>query len=250
MTGSPPNAPGWSGQTADLDEKQRLGLHPAFANDAEEARQDKHDILYGNEKPQTRSAWLEALRKSFIGRSFILILFLIAIVRGFLPSSTVSESHRKTHVATPYEVQTPPLDTDWTYKLGKHPWPEHPRPLLRRDAWKSLNGIWTWRAEAQDDPLKNPPRPGPLDREVLVPSCIESGLSGLQELDVSSMWFQTKFDVPSSWKGRKLLLNFEAVDYESTVFVNGNRKPTHTGGYDRFTIDVTNDVRFGHSNDL
>lgn len=83
-----------------------------------------------------------------------------------------------------------------------------------------------------------------------MPSCIESGLSGLQQLDVSSMWFQTKFEVPEKWKGKKLLLNFEAVDYKSTVFVNGNRKTTHVGGYDRFTIDVTNDVKFGHANNL
>lgn len=151
---------------------------------------------------------------------------------------------------TPYEVQTPPLDTDWTYEVGTDPWPEYPRPQLRRDAWQSLNGLWTWRAAEGDGDVDSPPEAGPLDREVLVPSCIESGLSGLQILDVHHMWFETTFDVPSDWEGQSILLNFEAVDYEATVFVNGEEKTTHVGGYNRFTVDVTDDVAFGGSNDL
>ncbi|CAM1505952.1 Fc.00g115890.m01.CDS01 [Cosmosporella sp. VM-42] len=171
-------------------------------------------------------------------------------MRAIIPSSwalALLAAFIAVHAQTPYKVQTPPLDTDWTYKVGTSPWPEYPRPQLQRDAWKSLNGLWTWRAEGE---VESPPAPGPLDREVLVPSCIESGLSGLQAIDVSTMWYQTTFKIPSNWKGQKVLLNFESVDYESTVFVNGAQKETHVGGYDRFTIDVTDDVTFGGSNDL
>ncbi|KAI8400147.1 hypothetical protein FOFC_18970, partial [Fusarium oxysporum] len=148
---------------------------------------------------------------------------------------------------TKYEVQKPPLDTDWTYKVGTNPWPEHPRPQLKRDAWKSLNGIWTWRG---DGDLSNPPKEGPLDREVLVPACIESALSGLQILDEREFWYQRSFEVSNNWKNQTVLLHFEAVDYNSTVFVNGKEKTTHIGGYDRFTVDVTEDIKFGESNEL
>ncbi|KAI7763843.1 hypothetical protein LZL87_006225 [Fusarium oxysporum] len=152
-----------------------------------------------------------------------------------------------TSAQTKYEVQKPPLDTDWTYKVGTNPWPEHPRPQLKRDAWKSLNGIWTWRS---DGDLSNPPKEGPLDREVLVPACIESALSGLQILDEREFWYQRSFEVSDNWKNQTVLLHFEAVDYNSTVFVNGKEKTTHIGGYDRFTIDVTEDIKFGESNEL
>lgn len=151
---------------------------------------------------------------------------------------------------TPYEVQTPPLTTDWTYNVGTDPWPEYPRPQLRRDAWQSLNGLWTWRAAEADGDVDSPPTSGPLDREVLIPSCIESGLSGLQILDVKHMWYETVFDVPTDWDGQRVLLNFEAVDYEATVFVNGEKLTNHIGGYARFTVDVTDSVNFGSSNDL
>ncbi|KAK7393998.1 hypothetical protein QQX98_013217 [Neonectria punicea] len=150
---------------------------------------------------------------------------------------------------TSYKVQTPPLDTDWTYEVGTDPWPEYPRPQLRRDAWQSLNGIWTWRAAADGD-VDSPPELGKLDREVLVPSCIESGLSGLQVLDVHHMWYETTFEVPSEWDGQSVLLNFESVDYEAVVFINGVEKTTHIGGYNRFTVDITEDVRFDATNDL
>ncbi|EWG49050.1 hypothetical protein FVEG_16396 [Fusarium verticillioides 7600] len=148
---------------------------------------------------------------------------------------------------TKYEVQKPPLDTDWTYKVGTNPWPEHPRPQLKRDAWQSLNGIWTWSGHGD---LSNPPKGGPLDREVLVPACIESALSGLQILDEREFWYQRSFEVSDDWKNQTVLLHFEAVDYNSTVFVNEKERTTHIGGYDRFTVDVTEDIKFGESNEL
>lgn len=151
---------------------------------------------------------------------------------------------------TPYKVQTPPLDTDWTYEVGTDPWPEYPRPQLRRDAWQSLNGIWTWSAATGDGDVDSPPEAGTLDHEVLVPACIESALSGLQILDVHHMWYETNFEVPAKWKGQKVLLNFEAVDYRSTVIINGAKKDVHVGGYSRFTIDITDDVKFGKSNNM
>ncbi|KAL8420647.1 hypothetical protein RB594_003436 [Gaeumannomyces avenae] len=125
-----------------------------------------------------------------------------------------------TPTPTPYAVQKPPLDTDWTYEVGTNPWPEYPRPqLVRHDGWKSLNGLWTWRSASGARELVAPPS-GLLEREVLVPSCVESGLSGLQELDVEYMW----------------------------VFINGVEVGHNIGGYFRFTVDVTEHVSYDQDN--
>ena len=80
-----------------------------------------------------------------------------------------------------YAVQTPPLDTDWTYKVGTNPWPEYPRPQLERSQWKNLNGIWRYQNASGIDATNNPPYGQTLAQEVLVPSCLESGLSGGSE---------------------------------------------------------------------
>ena len=37
---------------------------------------------------------------------------------------------------------------------------------------------------------------------------------------VKYSWFQTTFDIPSSWKEDNVVINFGAVDWEATVFVN------------------------------
>jgi hypothetical protein len=77
-----------------------------------------------------------------------------------------------------YEVQTPPLDTPWTYNVGTDPWPEYPRPQLERSEWKNLNGLWTYRNASGTNAVDNPPFNQTLEQEVLIPSCLESGLSG------------------------------------------------------------------------
>ncbi len=80
--------------------------------------------------------------------------------------------------ASSYEVKTPPLSTNWTYTVGTDPWPEYPRPQLTRDRWQSLNGIWSYKnASGGAYDVYNPPS-GDLGKAVLVPSCLESGLSG------------------------------------------------------------------------
>lgn len=120
-----------------------------------------------------------------------------------------------------YAVKTPPLDTDWTYKVGTSPWPEYPRPQLTRDRWKNLNGVWSYRNAESYDEVANPPT-GDLGQGVLIPSCLESGLSGVQaEIGtVTYSWFRTEFQVPDEWNDDQVQLNFQAVDYEATVFFN------------------------------
>ncbi|KAL1624263.1 hypothetical protein SLS56_007965 [Neofusicoccum ribis] len=154
-----------------------------------------------------------------------------------------------TGAAVPYQLQTPPLDTPWTDQVGTSPWPEYPRPQLVRDSWKNLNGLWTYQSSTGAGQVPALP-PTPLEREILIPSCIESAISGIQVLNVSSMWFATTFTVPSEWANQQVLLNFEAVDYEATVFINGRQAAFHRGGYWRFTVDATQYVNRNGTNEL
>lgn len=98
--------------------------------------------------------------------------------------------------------------------------------------------------------MNNPPFNQTLPREVLVPFCLESGLSGIQGTYLLYSWYQTHFQVPSNWTGERILLNFDAVDYEATVFVNGQKATFNRGGYFGFSVDVTNFVNRQGSNEL
>jgi beta-galactosidase/beta-glucuronidase len=150
---------------------------------------------------------------------------------------------------TSYAVQTPPLDTPWTYEVGTDPWPQYPRPKLARSQWQSLNGIWTYANGSGKGDLSTPPFNQNLSREVLVPFCLESGLSGIQGVNTIYSWYRTTFAVPPNWTGDRVLLHFGAVDYEATVFVNGRTATFHRGGYSAFSLDVT-DYLNGEQNEL
>ncbi|KAF2430772.1 putative beta-galactosidase [Tothia fuscella] len=148
-----------------------------------------------------------------------------------------------------YSIQTPPLDTDWTYEVGTNPWPQHPRPKLVRPEWQNLNGLWTYANAKDHKALKHPPFNKTLSHEVLVPFCLESGLSGIQADKALYSWYRTTFTVPKNWTGDRVLLNFQAVDYEATVFVNGQNVSFHRGGFTAFTVDVTKHLN-NHHNEL
>lgn len=97
--------------------------------------------------------------------SGLLLIYLL------LASAVLSQN------ATRYAVKQPPLTTDWTYKVGTNPWTEYPRPQLKRKDWQSLNGIWAYQDAVNND-TSAPPFGQTLAHEVMIPSCLESGLSG------------------------------------------------------------------------
>ena len=80
---------------------------------------------------------------------------------------------------TRYAVKQAPLTTPWTNKAGTNPWPEYPRPQLQRAEWKNLNGVWKYQNASSLSSVDTPPFGQNLAQEVLVPSCLESALSGV-----------------------------------------------------------------------
>ena len=89
--------------------------------------------------------------------------------------------------------------------------------------------------------LKNPPfSPALMPKEILVPFPFESSLSGIRELPQNQhMWYRRNISVPTSVKQGRILLKFEAVDWQTVVYVNGKKAGTHTGGYDGFGFDIS-----------
>ncbi|KAF2175113.1 glycoside hydrolase family 2 protein [Zopfia rhizophila CBS 207.26] len=179
----------------------------------------------------------------------------IGIIASLLATATLASSNsrffrRQTNV-TGYAPKEGPLDTPWTDKVGTNPWPEYPRPQLQRSQWKSLNGVWRYQNASGLNEVDAPPFEVDLASPVLVPFCLESALSGVMGNWTIFSWYQTSFTVPSSWSsGNRVLLNFGAVDYEATVFVNRQKVGFHRGGYFGFTIDVTDYLSVNGTNEM
>lgn len=136
-----------------------------------------------------------------------------------------------------------PLMTKWGKQItaDKQPWPEYPRPQLVRKDWQNLNGLWDYAITKKGDA-----KPTKWDGQILVPFCIESALSGVGKhpTENDELWYRRDLDA-SAWKGRRVILRFEAVDWETTVFVNGKELGTHRGMSDPFSFDITDALKDG-----
>lgn len=174
-------------------------------------------------------------------------LLMIFSVISLLLRETVSQTNN----ITSYTLKAGPLDTEWTKKVGLNPWPEYPRPQLKRRLWKNLNGLWQLKHANSSLDLDSPPFGGKgFHQEILVPFCVESALSGIMENNRTHLWYRKTFVISEDWK-EKVLLNFGAVDYEATIFLNGKNITFHRGGYFKFSIELSKYLKpIGEENEL
>jgi Glycosyl hydrolases family 2, TIM barrel domain/Glycosyl hydrolases family 2, sugar binding domain/Glycosyl hydrolases family 2 len=140
------------------------------------------------------------------------------------------------------------LETAWTAKVDRaRPLPEYPRPQLVRKDWVNLNGPWSYAIRPRGDA-----QPAAFDGTITVPYPVESALSGVRKplLPDQKLWYKRTFATPDLGGGKRLLLHFQAVDWEAHVTVNGQEAGRHKGGYDAFTFDITGLVKPAGENEL
>jgi beta-galactosidase/beta-glucuronidase len=121
------------------------------------------------------------------------------------------------------------------------PRPEYPRPDMVRADWLNLNGSWEFALDLTDTGEEKAFIQGQgFDQRILVPFAPESPLSGIGRLDfLAAAWYKRTFALPESWTGKRVLIHFEACDYETTVWLNGQKVGVHVGGYTPSCFDLT-----------
>ena len=121
----------------------------------------------------------------------------------------------------------------------KIPRSEYPRPQFVRPDWLCLNGEWEFEIDAGDSGLDRGLLTCPLAQKITVPFCPESSLSGIGVTDfMNAVWYRKRVTIPEAWKGRRVLLHFQAVDYDATVWVNGSEVARHRGGFTPFSCEL------------
>lgn len=139
------------------------------------------------------------------------------------------------------------LKTRWFKDISKTcPLPEYPRPQLERKSWQCLNGEYDYAITTADAT-----KPEKFDGKILVPFSVESEASGVNKplSPEQRLWYRRSFVLTDDFKGKRTILHFDAVDWQCSVWVNGNLIGEHTGGYNPFSFDIT-DVLNGGENEL
>jgi hypothetical protein len=170
--------------------------------------------------------------KGFIMKSYIscgILMSIVLLFAGCMASRQIENSS--------WKPSGEKIVTKWASEVGPgNSLPEYPRPQMVRKDWKNLNGLWQYSITPKDSA-----KPTVYDDDILVPFCIESALSGVGKTvgPDNRLWYRRSFKRPRSWKGKRVKLNFGAVDWDATVIVNNKQVGTHKGGYDPFSFDIT-----------
>jgi beta-galactosidase/beta-glucuronidase len=124
----------------------------------------------------------------------------------------------------------------------------HPRPLMIRDGWTSLDGTWQF---AHDDARKGraerwflPSRGDVFERAIEVPFPPESPASGIGDRGFHPVvWYRRGIPhdllAGDGEHARRVLVHFGAVDHSAHVWFDGQLVAEHVGGQTPFTADLT-----------
>ncbi|MBQ9983455.1 MAG: hypothetical protein IJP29_02590 [Lachnospiraceae bacterium] len=111
------------------------------------------------------------------------------------------------------------------------PWTSHPRPQFKRKQFHILKDNWTLNSQS-----------------ICIPFPPQSSLSGYQGVVPEELIYECTFSVPKSFREKRVLLHFDAVDQIAEVYVNDTLVGANEGGYLPFTFDITHEVnRYGEN---
>lgn len=112
----------------------------------------------------------------------------------------------------------------------------------------SLDGDWNYQTDPGNEGIRkqffSPSNDASSWKTMPVPS--QWYVKGLDYNGV--VWFRREIQIPASFPGSVVELNFGGVDYEARVWVNGVYVGRHIGAYSSFKINVTPAIRKGGTN--
>ena len=144
--------------------------------------------------------------------------------------TTTTDGNAQT-VDSAWKMAPVALATKWAKEVSPtNALREYPRPQMTRGSWSNLNGLWSYGLTD----AATPNAPAVMSGQILVPFAYESALSGVGKSSIPSqkLWYKRNFTVPAAWRGQNVILHFGAVNYDSTVTLNGQTLGAHKCGFD------------------
>ena len=128
------------------------------------------------------------------------------------------------------------LATGWVFWAPTAPAAEQGRRLA--DGWEhhrgTLGSVWeVWRGEKASDNVSW--------TKVTLPHCFNArdAVDPDERYYQGPGWYRTRLEAGNPFPGGRTLLHFDGAGQETTVFVNLAEVGRHLGGYDEWTLDIT-----------
>ena len=170
------------------------------------------------------------------------LVLALSLVLGAVPAfGTIGVG--ATEGTAPWEKKEPSIATQWYDEIGEYtiPLDEYPDPQFEREEWMNLNGLWAYQGGS------TAAEPETYSQTIMVPYPIESALSGIMEHHDYS-WYRRTFTIPEEWdEDARIILHFEASDWQTTVYVNGEKAMYNDDGYAAFSGDITEYLQPGEN---
>lgn len=109
--------------------------------------------------------------------------------------------------------------------------------FLRQD----LGNIWE---AVRQPPKKDTPETVPLWTNVTLPHCFnaEDGVNPDVNYYEGPGWYKKMLDIDNPYKDGRTLLQFEGAGQKTDVYIYTEKVCSHVGGYDEWTVDITEAV--------
>lgn len=126
------------------------------------------------------------------------------------------------------------------------------RPDFYRKEWLDLNGEWEFDFDDEKAGIENKwYRKHDYKKTIQVPYCYQSELSKIHDTGKHPyLWYHRIVTLAGQNVSRRLWLHFGAVDYEASIWINGEFAGNHRGGHTSFSVEITPFVRGGKEFEL
>jgi beta-glucuronidase len=122
-----------------------------------------------------------------------------------------------------------------------------PRDTATRER-RSLDGLWRFVLDAGTRGREEEwwRRPFADAREIAVPASYNDLFGTAEARDhVGDVWYQTVARIPEAWRGRRIVLRFDAATHSAVVWVGETQVAEHEGGYTPFEAEISDLVEPG-----
>lgn len=105
---------------------------------------------------------------------------------------------------------------------------------------QDLGGVW----EAVRPLTKTGPENVPVWQKVSLPHCVnaEDAVDSIPNYYQGAAWYRTQLRIDNPYKKGRTLLHFEGAGQKTEVYIYTTKVGSHVGGYDEFTVDITDAV--------